>query len=96
MIDIKTEIPIGHDNAADANTLARWLGVTPRDVRREINKARKDMVILNMQDGYGYFIPTAEENYLVERWVKQEESRLKKHALALRGARDWVRSNKSE
>lgn len=87
-------IPYGHDNAITAPELSRITGTPERDIRREINLVRRETVILNMQDGKGYFQPTPEENSLVEDWVKQEESRLKVHALALRAGRRRVKECK--
>lgn len=54
-------------------------------MRHEIEKARQDYAILNI-DGSGYFQPTANETYLVERWLKQERSREKHVRDSTRGA----------
>lgn len=81
----------GHESARTAEDIAKQLGITSREVRRAINAERREVVILNLQDGEGYFIPTEKEEDLVVRWVRQEESRLKKHALALRAGRRAVK-----
>lgn len=87
-------IPVGHANAVTSRDISRWAGITTREARRQISVARRDTVILNMQDGMGYFIPNDEEGYLVNEWVKQEESRLKVHAMSLRSARRWVKDER--
>lgn len=92
-IDIVPYIPCGHDNGATEYDLAKWTGLTPRAVRIAISKARYKTVILNMQDGRGYFRPAEDrsEDYMISEWVRQEESRLKKHASALHAAREFVK-----
>lgn len=54
-------------------------------MRHEIEKARKDYAILNI-DGSGYFRPAPGEMFLVERWLRQERSREKHVREATRGA----------
>lgn len=87
MLQIIDFIPYGRENAKTAEELADTIGTSEREIRRMINEARREDVVLNMQDGNGYFRPTPEEKALAERWLKQEESRLKLHALALRAVR---------
>lgn len=91
MIKIEDYIPEGKENAARASDIARWTGLDERSVREAISKSRRKIIILNFQDRNGYFIPTQDEMPLVADWLKQEESRLKKHALSLRAAREYVR-----
>lgn len=54
MINIIDLIPFGHDNAVTYNHLRRLTGLSKRAVRNELNRARKDNIILNMQDGKGF------------------------------------------
>lgn len=84
-------IPTGHANAINGKELAELTGQTVREIRREVSYARQDNVILNLQDGKGYFLPDETENELVVDWLKQEESRLKRHALSLRAGRARVK-----
>lgn len=56
-----------------------------RLMRREIERARKDYAILNI-DGSGYFRPAPGEMFLVERWLRQERSRESHVREATRGA----------
>ena len=61
----------------------------------DISQARREMPILNMQDGSGYFIPDmnlAEERSLLKRYVQQETSRGKQIFWSLMGARKTLRN----
>ena len=91
MIDISTKIPKGHANAKTDIELSGELNIPKRQIRRLISEARRTTIILNMQDGKGYFIPTKSEKALVSEWLMQEESRLKRHALSLRAVRKFVK-----
>ena len=91
MIDIVTKIPTGHMNAKTDLQLAGELNMTRRQVRQLISEARRTNIILNMQDGRGYFIPDKKDYDLCERWLLQEESRLKRHALSLRAVRKFIK-----
>lgn len=89
-IDIVQVIPVGHENAVTGRRLAQMLGIKQRDVRRLISKARKDHVIINLQDGEGYFLPDTNETCHVHRWFNQESSRLRELDESLRGARKFL------
>lgn len=91
---IKDYLLKGHDNARTLAELEELTGKPGRIIRRQINEERRETIILNMQDGSGYFLPDASEADLVRRWVKQEESRLKLHALSLRAGRKAIREAK--
>lgn len=91
MIDITTKIPKGHKNAKTDTELAGELNIPKRQIRRLISEARRTTIILNMQDGKGYFIPTNKEKDLCTNWLMQEESRLKRHALSLRAVRKFIK-----
>lgn len=75
-MDIKTIIPIGHENAITIDSLMKMTGWSNRHVRKAI--AESDATILNMQDGRGYFRlnPTTKaERAFAERYSAQEKSR---------------------
>ena len=78
-------IPYGKENAVSRKQLCTITGLPDRLMRREIERARKDYVILNI-DGSGYFQPTDKEKLLVERWLRQERSRSKSIDTSTRGA----------
>ena len=78
-------IPFGKDNAISRRALCQVTELPDRLMRREIEKARKDYTILNI-DGSGYFRPAEGETYLIERWLRQERSRERSVRDATRGA----------
>ncbi len=94
-MNIADFIPEGHEKALTADELAALTSQDTRTVRAQISEARRSTVILNMQDGAGYFRPTEEDRALIERWKKQEESRLKRHALALRAVRQYLKGGQA-
>ena len=91
MIDILSYIPFGKDNAVTRGYLCRVTGLTDRDVRELICKARHNTPIINLQNGGGYFRPTEQEKRYVERWVSQEKKRAKSVFWSMKGARDFIR-----
>lgn len=78
-------IPFGHESAISRKQLCTITGLPDRVMRRQIEKARQDYAILNI-DGSGYFRPAENESYLTERWLKQERSREKSVRDSTRGA----------
>lgn len=75
-MDIKKYIPKGHENAVSIDTLMAMTGMSNRMVRRAI--AESDAIILNMQDGKGYFRMnprTKAERAFAEKYSAQEKSR---------------------
>ena len=78
-------IPFGKDSAISRRALCLVTELPDRLMRREIERARKDYAILNI-DGSGYFRPAEDETYLIERWLRQERSRENSVRNATRGA----------
>ena len=75
-MEIKSYIPIGHENAVTIDTLMNMTGLSNRAVRRAI--AESDAIILNLQDGKGYFRMnprTKAERAFAEKYSAQEKSR---------------------
>lgn len=70
-------IPIGHANAATREQLRSLTGYGDRTNRELIEAERKNIVILNMGDAKGYFIPLPEEDYLIRECLVTEKNRLK-------------------
>lgn len=72
-------IPIGYKNAIDRDVLNDLMHMGDRQVRRlikEVNDSEDDsLLIINLQDGKGYFRPAPDENNLVKLWRAQERSR---------------------
>ena len=79
MIKIEDCLPYGHDNAVTYDELKRYTGLDKRTIRAEISRLRKEIIILNMQDGKGFFRPTEDEGELLQRFYKQESHRNKEH-----------------
>ena len=72
-------IPTGHNNAVTRETLRSLTRLNDRKIRDLIAEANKsapdDVLIINMQDGKGYFRPAPDEKYLVRSWRAQMRSR---------------------
>lgn len=72
-------IPTGHNNAVTRETLQSLTHLNDRKIRDLIAEANKsapdDVLIINMQDGKGYFRPAPDEKYLVRSWRAQMRSR---------------------
>ena len=54
-INIIDFIPFGQDRAITYNQLRRLTDMSKRKIRHAISQARKKHIILNMQDGNGFF-----------------------------------------
>lgn len=68
-------IPYGKQNAVSRADLSLFTGWNDRKVRREISAARKDRVILSLENGSGYYQPTADDYPDLEKYIQREESR---------------------
>lgn len=97
--DISDFIPTGRDNAISRESLANATHMTDRQIRQSIHKARRDIPILNLQDGKGYFIPDKEDPidmYMLFSFVNQETNRLKSIGWSLKSARKWLKEYERE
>lgn len=75
-MEIKNYIPIGHENAVTIDALMKMTGLSNRAVRKAI--ADSESIILNLQDGKGYFRMnprTKAERVFAEKYSAQEKSR---------------------
>jgi hypothetical protein len=84
-------IPIGSNNAITRARLCELTGMRDREVRERISIACNDNVIINLQDGNGYFIPDETERFLIERYYHQELSRLKANAKKVKMLREVLK-----
>lgn len=82
-------IPYGKENAVSRRELCDKTGLPDRLMRKEIERARKDYAILNI-DGSGYFRPLPDEKPLVSRWLAQERSRSQSIGNSALGAEKWL------
>ena len=89
-INIIDFIPFGQDRAITYNQLRRLTGLSKRLIRRDISQARKEHIILNMQDGNGFFQPLEDEEYLIERFYNQENHRNNEHRETLKPLQDYL------
>jgi len=87
-------IPFGKQNAITQNELMMVTGLSDRMLREEISRLRRDVPILNMQDGKGYFRPTEDEIEDVKKYISQEERRGKSVFWSLKGAREFIKNEK--
>lgn len=90
-MDIVDYIPFGRENAVTRAQLRSRTGIDDRTIRDMIADARRDTVILNMQDGKGYFRPLPEERNLVEAYTRQETARLRSIGWSLKSARKMLK-----
>ncbi len=93
-IEIEKYIGHGKANAVTRSYLVMATGLNDREVRDAISKARGNgAVILNDQDGKGYYYPTLEEYDNAVGCLKQEEKRAKCVFWTLKSLRKWVQEN---
>ena len=85
MINIIDFIPYGHDNGVSYKWLQKATGMCKREVRASLAYTRKTHMILNMQDGKGFFRPIPdEEDFLIAKFYRQEMHRNNEHMETLR------------
>ena len=90
---IEDYIPEGRENAISRRDLVRLTGLPDRQVRRMIETARETGCIVNLQDGEGYYIPSADERSDVETWYRAQRSRAIGVLKSLKGAEKWLALN---
>ena len=91
MTEILNHIPIGRKNAISRRQLSISTGLSDRVLREQISQLRRDYVILNTQDGKGYYRPSPEDKAQVERWTAQETRRAKSIFWSMRGAKIYLK-----
>lgn len=88
-MNIVEVIPYGHDNAVTRAELVMLTGLNDRRVRDEINQCKE--LIINLQDGHGYFRPLPEEAHLVETWMLLFQARIRDEQKRVTKAKHWRR-----
>ena len=73
-------IPIGKKNAIKRQMLltlckAEGLAKNDREMRRQIEQARKGNVVINLSNGAGYFIPDKSDIADLRHYIAQEKDR---------------------
>ncbi len=89
-MNIMEFIPKGHENGITLKELCARCGLSERMMRGEIEEARKKNVILNLQDGAGYFTPLESEAHFVAHWVAQQTARANSVREGCRKAKLWL------
>ena len=93
--DILDYIPKGQGNAITRAELCMRTGLTDRMMRDALHDAKLKTPVLNMQDGRGYFIPdmnTENDRLILQKHVRQEESRIKSTIAPLEIERQTLRN----
>ena len=95
LFDIAEYIPYGADNAITRDELLKVAayfveGITDRGMRRLLEVSKQNgNIIINMQDGRGYFRPETREE--IEMYIRQEERRAKTIHFNLKAAKKALR-----
>lgn len=98
-MDIINYIPKGRKNAVTREQLIILTGLCDRRVRREIAKARREYVIINLQNNRGYYQPDMNDLADVSeirQYVEQETHRLKSIGWSLKSARMALKEAENE
>lgn len=98
-MNILEHIPYGQENAVSRKHLANLYGggeTGDRKAREAIEKARRNHVIINTQDGNGYFQPKDTEAHLVERQYRQTDHRANAINRQRRAIRKWQREHSGQ
>lgn len=93
-INIIDYIPRGHENGISKGNLSMVTSLPERAVRKAINKhnASGKETIVNVSDGFGYFlIGAGEEHYLYE-YIGQESSRARLLMQKVEGVQKYAAS----
>lgn len=98
-LNIVDYIPKGCANAVSRKSLCIATGLKDRVIRNLIEEARRETIIISNTDGSGYWRypddPTPEEQLLLRKYVKQQESRAKSIFYALYPARQAMKEGGS-
>lgn len=81
-------IPTGHENAVSRQYLRDMTGMSDRSMRIDLKSSRE--LVLNLQDGKGYFRPSENEDGLVRAYIRQEESRIREIQKTVRKAKSYL------
>lgn len=88
---ILQHIPVGYENAITRKDLCKRAGVSDRIMRKMIELAcESGCVILNLQDGKGYFQPAEDELNLVYATRNIEESRMEHIATRVDALNNYI------
>lgn len=94
MRDISEIIPVGYKNAISRQELMIRAGVSDRKMRQLIKAS--PVLICNLQDDRGYFIPAGNEEHLVQMFRRQENKRCLSTSSAVKKCDAWIRNKRAE
>lgn len=89
---------VGKENAISRSELSRKTGYGDRRIREAIEALRYNTVILNLDNGDGYYIPdtTPQGRQEAAIWLARQDRRMKSMKYSTRGARRFVAHNKNK
>ena len=89
---------VGRQNAISRQELSQITGYRDRLVREAIEALRHDKVIINLDQGDGYYIPdsTPQGRREAAAWLERQDRRMQSMRAATRGARRFVVRRKSK
>lgn len=87
--DIAYYIPVGHENAISRQQLCIRTGLGDRQVREAVKTSK--ILICNLSDGSGYFIPRDDEINLVKAFKLQEGRRTFSTSKTVKKCDAWLK-----
>lgn len=81
-------IPVGHENAITISEIESLTGAENRIIRKAIANSKE--LVINLQDGKGYFKPDDDESHLVEVWKSITGHRIQELQARVRQANQWM------
>lgn len=89
---------VGRQNAISRQELSQITGFRDRLIREAIEALRHDKVIINLDQGDGYYIPdsTPQGRREAAAWLDRQDRRMQSMRAATRGARRFVVGRKSK
>ena len=91
---IEQYIPVGSKNAIKREDLRLLSQMQDREMRRAIDNSEE--LIINMQDGRGYFIPEPEDYHLVCIWESTNWKRIRSEMERVKKAAKWKTEREKE
>lgn len=90
--DVYNALKIGKQNAISRIELSSITGYRDRRIREAIESLRHTMVILNLDQGDGYYIPesNAQGRHEAALWIYKQNTRMRSMKAATKGAERFV------
>lgn len=96
--NVYNALEVGRGNAISRAELSGITGYSDRRIREAIEALRNDKVIINLDNGDGYYIPdqTPQGRHEAALWLARQDRRMKSIKASTRGARRFVIGVKSK